>query len=93
MISVVQRVSRASVSIAADGYRASIGPGLCVLLGVEQDDTEAEASWMAAKLAKLRIFRDDEDRMNRSHCTTHWILRNTQNSGVTSGFGLQNTTT
>ena len=66
MISVVQRVSRASVSIAADGYRASIGPGLCVLLGVEQGDTERDVSWMAKKLAHLRIFRDENDKMNLS---------------------------
>jgi len=66
MISVVQRVSRASVEVASPPYRASIGPGLCVLLGVEQGDGEKDAEWMAGKLARLRIFRDDEGRMNRS---------------------------
>jgi D-tyrosyl-tRNA(Tyr) deacylase len=54
------------VSVAATGYRAGIGPGLCVLLGVEQADDEARAAWMAGKLARLRIFRDDEGLMNRS---------------------------
>jgi D-tyrosyl-tRNA(Tyr) deacylase len=55
-----------SASVTAGEHRAEIGLGLCVLLGVEQGDTEAEASWMAGKLARLRIFRDDQDRMNRS---------------------------
>lgn len=45
---------------------ASIGPGICVLLGVEQGDTDVEADWIAHKLARLRIFRDDDGRMNRS---------------------------
>jgi D-tyrosyl-tRNA(Tyr) deacylase len=66
MISLVQRVTSASVSVESDGYREAIGPGLCVLLGVERGDGDAEARWMAGKLARLRIFRDDEDRMNRS---------------------------
>ncbi len=64
MIAVVQRVTRASV--VAGEHRAAIGAGLCVLLGVEVGDGEGEAEWVAAKLARLRIFRDDEDRMNRS---------------------------
>lgn len=66
MIAVVQRVTRAEVRIDELDYRAAIGPGLCVLLGVEEGDGDAEAIWMAKKLAHLRIFRDDEDRMNRS---------------------------
>jgi D-tyrosyl-tRNA(Tyr) deacylase len=66
MIAVVQRVARASVSVREDGYAARIGPGLCVLLGVEEGDGEEEAAWMARKLAHLRIFRDEQDRMNRS---------------------------
>lgn len=66
MIAVVQRVTEASVTVEAEGYHAAIGRGLCVLLGVEQGDTETEAAWTAGKLARLRIFRDDQDRMNRS---------------------------
>ncbi len=66
MIAVVQRVSRASVTVEADRFRAQIGPGLCVLLGVEDGDDDAQAAWMAGKLARLRIFRDDDDRMNQS---------------------------
>ena len=66
VLAVVQRVLRASVSVEKQGYRAAIGPGLCVLLGVEIDDGAEQASWMAGKLARLRIFRDDDDKMNRS---------------------------
>ena len=66
MIAVVQRVREASVSVQAEGYRAGIGPGLCVLLAVERGDGEAEAVWMARKLAKLRVFADEHRSMNRS---------------------------
>jgi len=68
MLAVVQRVLRAAVSVDAEGYRADIGPGLCVLLGVEVGDGAKHAEWMAGKLARLRIFRDDSvpPRMNRS---------------------------
>jgi D-tyrosyl-tRNA(Tyr) deacylase len=66
MLSVVQRVTRAAVTVEATGYEARIGAGLCVLLGVETGDASADAVWMAGKLARLRIFRDDDGRMNRS---------------------------
>jgi D-tyrosyl-tRNA(Tyr) deacylase len=66
MISVVQRVTRASVTVEESGHHAAIGHGLCVLLGVVRGDTERDAAWMAGKLARLRIFRDDAGRMNRS---------------------------
>ncbi len=66
MIAVVQRVSEAAVEVAAEGYRASIGHGLCVLLCAEAGDGEANAKWMAGKLARLRIFSDDAGKMNRS---------------------------
>jgi D-tyrosyl-tRNA(Tyr) deacylase len=66
MIAVVQRVSRASVTVESEGHHAAIGPGLCVLLCAEVGDGDAQVSWMAGKLARLRIFRDDQDKMNRS---------------------------
>ncbi|MHC4963988.1 MAG: D-aminoacyl-tRNA deacylase [Planctomycetota bacterium] len=66
MIAVVQRVREASVTVEEDGYRAAIGRGLCVLLAVEAGDTEQPADWMANKLARLRIFADEQGRMNRS---------------------------
>jgi len=66
VIALVQRVSQASVAVTATGYHAATGHGLCILLGVRDDDTDAEAKWIASKIAHLRIFRDDEGRMNRS---------------------------
>jgi D-tyrosyl-tRNA(Tyr) deacylase len=63
MRALVQRVSRASVSV--DGGRvAQIGPGLLVLLGIAISDTEREADWLADKVRALRIFPDGEGRMN-----------------------------
>lgn len=70
MRAVVQRVLEASVTV--NGERVShIGPGLLVLLGVGKGDTEAEAAWMAEKLALLRIFEDEAGKMNRSLEDTH----------------------
>ena len=65
MRAVVQRVTRAAVTVA-DETVGAIGPGLCVLVGVTHDDTEAKALKLAERLWKLRIFADDEDKMNRS---------------------------
>jgi D-tyrosyl-tRNA(Tyr) deacylase len=62
---VVQRVSRASVEV--DGEQvAAIGPGLLVLLGVARGDSEAQADRLARKLLALRIFEDEDGRMNRA---------------------------
>ena len=66
MIAVVQRVQQAAVTVETDGYHAHISRGLCVLLAVERGDTEQPADWMAKKLAKLRIFPDADNKMNRS---------------------------
>ena len=65
MRAVVQRVSEARVDLEGETV-GSVGRGLLVLLGVGHDDTEATARAMAAKVAKLRIFEDDEGKMNRS---------------------------
>ena len=65
MRALIQRVSRASVRV--DGQQiGQCGPGLLILICAMQGDTEAQAAQMAAKIAKLRIFKDDEGRMNRS---------------------------
>jgi D-tyrosyl-tRNA(Tyr) deacylase len=65
MRAVVQRAS--SASVAADGrIVGSIGQGLVVLLGVAATDGDREVRWLADKLAHLRVFADDEGRMNRS---------------------------
>jgi D-aminoacyl-tRNA deacylase len=64
MRALVQRVSRAAVRV--DGREvAAIGPGLLVLLGVTHDDTDAGADRLAAKVLALRVFPDEEGRMNR----------------------------
>ena len=65
MRALVQRVSQASVTVD-DVELGRIGPGLLVLICAMQGDTEAEADKLAAKIAKLRIYKDDEGRMNRS---------------------------
>ena len=65
MRAVVSRVAWARV--VADGeLTGEIGPGLLVLVGVTHADTEADAGWLAAKLAALRVFGDDQGKMNRS---------------------------
>ena len=65
MKAVLQRVSAASVSV--DGsVVGEIGSGLVLLVGVGRDDVEGDAAAMAAKVAGLRVFPDDEGRMNRS---------------------------
>jgi len=62
---VVQRVSRAEVRVAGD-ITGRIGPGLLVLAAFAPGDGEAELAWMARKLVNLRLFNDDEDRINLS---------------------------
>ena len=65
MIAVVQRVTRSSVTVDGSVVGA-IGPGLNVLLGVADGDEATDADYLAAKVAHLRIFEDDQGRMNRS---------------------------
>jgi D-aminoacyl-tRNA deacylase len=65
MKAVVQRASRASVRVGEE-VAGEIGAGLCVLLGVARGDGPAEASRLAEKVARLRIFEDDEGRFDRS---------------------------
>lgn len=64
MRAVVQRVSRAKVDIAGETV-GEIGVGLLVLLGVTHADSDAEAKWLAEKIASLRIFNDADGKMNR----------------------------
>ena len=65
MRAVVSRVAWARV--VADGeLTGEIGPGLLVLVGVTHGDTEDDAAWLAAKVAALRVFDDDDGKMNRS---------------------------
>jgi D-aminoacyl-tRNA deacylase len=64
MRAVVQRVSRAQVAVKGE-IAGEIGLGLLVLLGVGRDDTEADATYLAEKIAGLRVFEDDQGKMNR----------------------------
>lgn len=62
---VVQRVSEASVKV--EGKSAGeIGGGLLLLVGIEETDEEKDAEWLASKILNLRIFSDEDDKMNRS---------------------------
>jgi D-tyrosyl-tRNA(Tyr) deacylase len=65
MRAVVQRVSEAGVTILAEEV-SRIGAGMLVLLGVEEGDVPADGDWLAAKIASMRIFPDDDGKMNRS---------------------------
>jgi len=65
MRAVIQRVSRAQV-LVNDQVVGQIGQGVLVLLGVGVDDGEGEAEFLARKTAELRIFQDEQGKMNRS---------------------------
>lgn len=62
---VLQRVREASVSVGGERI-SEIDAGLLLLVGVADGDAEAEADWLAEKVAGLRVFRDQEGKMNRS---------------------------
>jgi D-tyrosyl-tRNA(Tyr) deacylase len=62
---VLQRVARASVTIGGE-VRGRIGSGFCLLVGFTHSDTADDVEWMAEKVAGLRLFPDDEGRMNRA---------------------------
>lgn len=65
MRAVIQKVSRASVR-TPEGYEASIGKGVLVLIGIEEPDTDEDIRWLSGKIARLRIFNDKEGVMNLS---------------------------
>ncbi len=65
MRAVIQRVAEARVAVSGR-IVGQIGPGLCVFLGVGKDDSEANANALADKIKNLRIFEDQQRKMNRS---------------------------
>ena len=62
---ILQRVSKTSVTVDGE-IVGKIGKGLLLLIGVTHDDTESEAQFLANKCVNLRVFEDDEDKLNRS---------------------------
>jgi D-aminoacyl-tRNA deacylase len=65
MKALIQRVNSASVTV--DGaVISSIGPGILTFLGIGKNDSEKETEWLMQKISKLRIFEDDQGKMNRS---------------------------
>jgi D-tyrosyl-tRNA(Tyr) deacylase len=91
---VVQRVISAAVTVEGEDV-ASIGPGLLVLVGVHRDDDEEAADRMGRKLLALRIFEDDDGRMNRSVsdaggellCVSQFTLLGDTRKGNRPSFG------
>ncbi|MEL6866354.1 MAG: D-aminoacyl-tRNA deacylase [Bacteroidota bacterium] len=65
MRAVIQRVSKASVTIDQK-VKSAIGQGLLILLGVEKNDTYEDVLWLCKKIPSMRIFSDEEGKMNRS---------------------------
>jgi D-aminoacyl-tRNA deacylase len=70
MRAVIQRVLRPQVSVD-EQIVGKIGPGLLVLLGVGKTDTRADAEYLAVKITGLRIFADENGKMNLSLAETH----------------------
>ena len=66
MIAVVQRVLNASVTVEVPPHCESIKDGLCIFLGIETGDDSSQAKWMAKKLSNLRLFKDENEKMNLS---------------------------
>jgi D-tyrosyl-tRNA(Tyr) deacylase len=93
MRALVQRVSEASVSVEGEEV-SRIGPGLLVLLGVRRGDGPDQADRIARKLLALRVFEDDEGRMNRSVgeiggellCVSQFTLYGDARKGNRPGF-------
>lgn len=70
MRAVVQRVSHASVTIEGN-VKSEIGKGFLVLLGIEDTDTDEDIQWLSGKIARMRVFEDENQLMNRSLDDVH----------------------
>jgi D-tyrosyl-tRNA(Tyr) deacylase len=66
MRALVQRVSEGGVYVLEENYKAEIGKGIVILLGIKFDDTEKDIIFVADKCSSLRIFEDKNDKMNLS---------------------------
>jgi len=66
MRALVQRVSEAGVYISAENYKAEIGKGFVILLGIKSDDNETDVNFIADKCSALRVFEDENEKMNLS---------------------------
>jgi D-aminoacyl-tRNA deacylase len=66
MRALIQRVSRGSVKITNESYSAKINKGMVLLLGISEDDTENDVNYVAEKCGNLRIFEDENKRINLS---------------------------
>lgn len=70
---VIQRVSQASVTIDSK-IKTQIGPGLLILLGIEEADGPQDIEWLCKKISRLRIFNDSEGKMNLSVQDVHGAM-------------------
>ena len=66
MRALIQRVSSGTVNISTESYKKEISKGMVLLLGISEDDTEAEVNYVAEKCSNLRIFEDENEKMNLS---------------------------
>jgi D-aminoacyl-tRNA deacylase len=73
MRAVIQRVAEARVSVGEE-IVGGIGRGLCILLGIGVNDSEKDAEFLASKIGNLRIFADEQGKMNRSVRDIHGEL-------------------
>lgn len=81
MRAIVQRVTKAQVEVV-NKYKASIGKGLLILCAFKAEDTEKKVRWAAGRIAKLRIFKDQDNKLNRS------VLNEEGEALVVSNFTL-----
>ena len=65
MKAVIQRVSQSSVKVDGE-IVGEISAGLCLLIGIDDDDTKTDAEWLTQKIINLRIFGDEEGKLNKS---------------------------
>lgn len=63
---LLQRVGEARVTVEGDRVTGAIGPGFLILLGIEQEDDATDVEWLVGKILALRVFEDEEGKMNRS---------------------------